>query len=140
MISKTAEYAVRAALWLAGHPSRAWTVQSVAAEIGVPSGYLAKVLQLLGRAGLVHAQPGPGGGFLLAQSPQQTCVLDLVRAVAPLRRARGGPANVPESQAGLRPLQARLERASISVENALRGCTLADLLDESSDSTTKERL
>src|SRR5262249_4803605 len=117
MISKTAEYAVRACLWLANHRGRAWPVQHIAAAINVPAGYLAKVLQLLGRAALVRAQPGPGGGFLLNRTPQQTCVLEVIQVVDPLQRIRECPADRADCQAGLCPLHARLDQALASIEN-----------------------
>lgn len=138
MISKTAEYAVRATLWLAGHPGQAWTAQHIAGEINVPPGYLAKVLQMLGRAAIVRAQPGPGGGFLLNRMPQQTSILEIIDAVDPLPRIRECPAGNAEHEAGLCPLHARLDQALAAVENALRGCTLAELLYESAQQLTSE--
>jgi Rrf2 family transcriptional regulator, nitric oxide-sensitive transcriptional repressor len=131
MISKTAEYAIRAALWLAGNPGSARTVLQVASAAGIPAGYLAKVLQLLGRAGIVRAQPGPGGGFLLARPAEQICILDVIQAVDPLPRIRSCPAGIAEHEVDLCPLHSRLDQALATVENSLRGCTLAKLLSES---------
>ena len=138
MISKSAEYAIRACLWLSGHAGQAWTVQHVADEIRVPAGYLAKVLKLLGRAAIVRAQPGPGGGFLLAHEPDQICVLDLIQAVDPLPRVRECPAGLVKHEQGLCPLYARLDDALAAVERSLRGCTLADLLNESAERIAHE--
>lgn len=138
MISKTAEYAVRACLWLASHPGQPWTVQHIAGALHVPAGYLAKVLQCLGRASLVRAQPGPGGGFLLSRMPQETCVLEVIQAVDPLPRTRECPAGFVEHELGLCPLQARLDEALASVERSLGGCTLAELLGESANQISRE--
>lgn len=128
MLSKTAEYAVRAALWLADHPGRAWAVQHIAAELNVPAKYLAKVMQLLGRASLVRAQPGPGGGFALVRPANEMHVLDVVAAVDPLPRIRSCPAGIAAHNAALCPLHARLDQALASVEDSFRQCTLAELL------------
>lgn len=138
MISKTAEYAVCACLWLARHPGRVWTVHHIAAAIHVPAKYLGKVMQRLGRVGLVRAQPGPGGGFALSQTPSSTCVLDVVRAVDPLPRAPLFPAAIPGRDAELHALHARLDQAAASLEDALRNCTLADLLPESTHQFSQE--
>lgn len=138
MISKTAEYAVRSCLWLAEHPGQAWTVQHIATAINVPAKYLGKVMQLLGRAKLVRAQPGPGGGFTLSQAPAQVCVLAVVDAVDPLPRIRRCPAGVPEHDLGLGPLRARLDQALARVEDSLRECTLAELLRESAQQLSPE--
>ena len=133
MISKTAEYAVRACLWLASHPEQAWTAQRIAEEIHAPAGYLAKVLKLLGRAGLVRAQPGPGGGFHLSRDPERLSVLDLIEAVDPLPRIHNPQVNGAPIDRGLVPLNARLGKAMAGVEACLRGCSLADLLHESTE-------
>lgn len=131
MISKTAEYAVRACLWLAEHPGQAWTVHHIADAIRVPAKYLAKVMQLLGRAALVRAQPGPGGGFALSRTPSQVCILDVIEAVEPLPRIRSCPVGMPDHDTELCPLHARLDRAVASVEDTFRQCTLAELLNDS---------
>ncbi|TWT44578.1 iron-responsive transcriptional regulator [Phycisphaerae bacterium RAS1] len=133
MISKTAEYAIRAALWLAGHPGQSWSVHHIAGETDIPAKYLAKVMQALGRAGLVKAQPGPGGGFLLARRPPQIGLLDIFTAADPIRRIRSCPLDDPTHADGLCPLHSRLDRALATIEEAFRGCTLADLLAESND-------
>ncbi len=137
MISKTAEYAVRSCLWLASHPGQAWTVQQIADAIRVPARYLAKVLQSLGKAALVKAQPGPGGGFLLSGSAAQTSILEIIEAVDPLQRIRECPAGLPEHLNGLCPLHNRLDQALACVENSLRGCTLAQLIQESTQTLCK---
>lgn len=130
VISKTAEYAIHAALWLADHPGQPWTAQTIAAATNIPAGYLGKVLQLLGRSGLVRAQPGPGGGFLLSRAPRQIDVLAVVHATDPLTRNRHGAATNDDAPPlrGLSALQARLNRAVDAIEEMLRTCTLADLL------------
>jgi len=51
MISRTAEYALRAVIVLGSSPGSPLTTQQIAARTRVPSGYLSKVLQALGRAG-----------------------------------------------------------------------------------------
>ena len=65
MISQTAEYALRAIVYLAGQ-ELPQTTQQIAATTRVPAGYLSKVLQALARGGLVHSQRGLHGGFTLA--------------------------------------------------------------------------
>ena len=66
MISQTAEYALRIVVWLASrHPRRRPPARSRDAT-HIPPGYLAKVLQNLGRGGLVNSQRGLHGGFTLA--------------------------------------------------------------------------
>ena len=63
MLPKTAEYALRAVVWLAREPGRPASADHLAEHTKVPRRYLHKVLQDLVRAGLVCSQPGPGGGY-----------------------------------------------------------------------------
>lgn len=81
MISKTAEYALRAALFLAGQP-RGETVRAadIADGLRVPANYLSKILHTLGRAGIVHSERGRHGGFQLAHPPDE---LSLARVIEP---------------------------------------------------------
>ena len=138
MFSKSAEYGVRACLCLASRPGEAQTVHRIANEIHIPSGYLAKVLQLLGRAGIVRAQPGPGGGFLLIRNPAEICVLEVIETLSPLPRIRECPAGVDERELTHCPLHARIDEALEAVERSLRGCTLADLLSASAQRVSHE--
>jgi Rrf2 family nitric oxide-sensitive transcriptional repressor len=131
VISRTAEYAIRAALWLSANTSQPRTVQQIARATAVPPGYLAKVLQLLGKAGLVRAQPGPGGGFLLAKRADEVALLEVIDAVDPIPRVRECPLGLIEHQLNLCPLHSRLDAALALVQNAFAACTLAELLAES---------
>lgn len=70
MISQTAEYALRAIVYLAMNPDSAFTTQQISATTKVPAAYLSKVLQSLAKAGLVKSQRGLGGGFVLTKSPE----------------------------------------------------------------------
>jgi hypothetical protein len=71
MLSRTAEYALRAIVWLSDHPETSVTGQALAAATQVPPDYLAKVMQSLVRAGLVEAQRGKNGGFSLVSTPDR---------------------------------------------------------------------
>src|SRR2546426_4721247 len=68
MLSQTVDYSLRAIVWLASHPNDPQTNQQIANATLVPAGYLSKVMQSLGRGGLVTAQRGKRGGFLLAKT------------------------------------------------------------------------
>lgn len=80
MISRTAEYAIRAMASLnqlsdgglvgAGALSRA---------SGVPANYLSKIMHTLGRAGFVVSVRGPGGGFRVAKSVRKMTAYDVVQ-------------------------------------------------------------
>jgi len=127
VISQTAEYALRAIVFLAatGRPA---VVQEIARATKVPAGYLSKVLQLLGRSAMVRSQRGPGGGFTLAVPPEKLTVLRVVNAVDPVRRIHVCPLGIASHGRSLCPLHARLDAAAATVESAFAGTTIAELL------------
>lgn len=127
MISQTAEYALRAVVFLAEQSDAPQTTQQIAEVTLVPAGYLAKVMQTLGRSGIVHARRGLHGGFTLAVPPGELTVLDVVQAVDPVQRIEHCPLGIPEHKS-LCPLHARLDDTAAMVEKALGASTIAELL------------
>lgn len=79
MLSRTAEYALRACVCLAhdGRQDRL-RAEDVAARIEVPGNYLSKILHRLSREGILESTRGPRGGFELAVPPDE---LPLARIV-----------------------------------------------------------
>ncbi len=132
MISQTSEYALRAIVWLAGHPQTPLTTQQIAAATRVPAGYLSKVLQSLGKAGLVHSQRGLHGGFALTRKPEKLTVLDVVTAVDPLPRIRRCPLGLRGHGKRLCPLHRRLDDAVAMLEAYFKETTIAALLNDPS--------
>jgi Rrf2 family transcriptional regulator, nitric oxide-sensitive transcriptional repressor len=128
LISQTAEYALRAMVWLAGRPDRSQTTDEIAHGTQVPRGYLSKVLQALARHGLVVSQRGLGGGFTLARLPNEITTLDVLRAVDPPMRIDSCPLGLKEHRDELCPLHKSLDRAMALVENAFAEGKLSDLV------------
>ncbi len=131
MISKTAEYALRAAVWMAKSPSQPSSADALAQVTKVPRRYLHKVLQDMVKSGLVHSQPGPGGGYSFAQDPDKVTILDVVTAVAPLERITHCPLGLP-SHTKLCPLHKELDAAYATAQEALSRVTLGQLIRSSS--------
>jgi Rrf2 family transcriptional regulator, nitric oxide-sensitive transcriptional repressor len=131
MLPKTAEYALRAAVWLANDPGQTESAEDLAERTKIPRRYLHKVLQDLVRARLVRSQPGPGGGYALARRPEKITILDVVNAVAPLERIRHCPLGLP-SHTRLCPLHKELDRVYEATEKSLARVTLAQLLRSTS--------
>jgi Rrf2 family protein len=130
MISQTAEYALRAAAALASHPDEPLVTARIAELTKVPVGYLAKVLQALGRAGLVKSTRGLHGGFVLARPADELTVYDVVQAVDPVQRIRTCPLGLSAHGARLCPLHRRLDDAAKLVEDAFRASKISELLAE----------
>lgn len=81
MLSQTAEYALRAVLYLAGQPrGRPVRVDEIGDALRIPASYLSKTLGTLVRARVLGSRRGRYGGFRLAVVPE---ALPLMRVVAP---------------------------------------------------------
>ena len=128
MISQTAEYALRAIVFLARHPDAPQTRTQIADATCVPSGYLAKVMQNLARVGLVHSQRGLNGGFVLAHLPDDVSVLDVINAVDPIRRFPECPLGIKNHGRRLCPLHHRLDGVAQAAEDSLARTKVAELL------------
>lgn len=129
MISRTAEYALRAAVMLARDPGEAHSADRLATDVRVPRRYAHKVLQALVRAGLVRSQPGPGGGYALVRPPEDLSILDVVNAVEPVARIHRCPLGL-KTHTTLCPLHRELDEAAAATERAFARVTLAQLLNQ----------
>lgn len=131
MLSKTAEYALRAVTCLAEQqacdktPSSA---DSLAEVTKVPRRYLNRVLQDLVAAELIASRCGSSGGYELAKAADTITILDVVNAVAPLGRITACPLGL-KSHTSLCPLHAELDRAYAATEAAFAAVTIQQLLD-----------
>jgi Rrf2 family nitric oxide-sensitive transcriptional repressor len=129
MISQTAEYALRAVVVLGGASGRPLTTRQIAARAKIPASYLSKVLQSLGRAELLDAQRGLGGGYVLARSLREPTILDVINAVDPLIRIDRCPLNLPEHRREICPLHRRLDEGIALLESLYGGTTIAELVE-----------
>ena len=128
MISLTAEYALRAIVYIADQDGQPRTTSQIAEVTEIPAGYLAKVMQGLGRAGIVKSQRGLNGGFTLASEPEALPLLEVVNAVDPVRRIQECPLKIASHGTNLCPLHRKLDDAAALVEQSFRDTTIADLL------------
>jgi Rrf2 family protein len=128
-ISAKADYAVRAAIELAG-ASRDAPVKgdAIAKAQSIPLKFLENILSDMRHADLIASRRGAEGGYWLALPPQEITVADIIRAVeGPMATVRGERPDRIEYNGSAEPLQ----RVWIAVRAALRSVaeevTLADL-------------
>ncbi len=118
-VSAKADYALRALVEITqdadGSPLSA---EAIGRKQDIPRQFLQSILADLRRAGVVRAQRGQGGGWLLAREPEAISVADVMRAVeGPLVSVHGLR---PESVTYL-PDVAALQTVWIAARGALRG-------------------
>jgi len=128
MLPKTAEYGLRAVVWLGREPSAFQSADQLAAATQVPRRYLHKVLQDLVKAGLVRSQSGPGGGYALTRPPNEIAILDAINAAGGIDRIRSCPLGL-RSHSNLCPLHQELDKAYAMMEKAFSRVTVAEVLE-----------
>lgn len=131
VLSKTAEYALRAITSLAAQSETPKSADALAKITQVPRAYLQRVLQDLTASGLIVSRPGPGGGYLLQQAPESISILAVVNAVSPIERIRRCPLGL-KSHIELCPLHREIDNAYAATETAFRGVTVSDILKSTS--------
>jgi Rrf2 family protein len=71
--------ALYAILQLAADPRKQLAAAEIAERFGISVNHLAKVLRTLGRAGLVEALRGAGGGYRFRANARRVTLLDVIR-------------------------------------------------------------
>jgi len=117
-ISAKADYAVRAAVELAGSTGeKPVKAERIATAQEIPLNFLENILGELRHAGIVRSHRGADGGFRLAKPADEVTIADIIRAVeGPLASVRGGP---PE-ETSYPGTSAALPRVWIAVRANLR--------------------
>lgn len=82
-MSTRGDYACRALLSLALHADEPGptAVRDIAERTGLPQPYLEQILLALKGAGLVRSKRGVGGGYVLAKSPEDIRLSEIISAV-----------------------------------------------------------
>lgn len=83
-VSTRGDYAARALLSLALHREQGrgpTSVRDIADRTGLPQPYLEQILLALKGAGLVRSKRGVGGGYVLARTPSDITMGEIVSAV-----------------------------------------------------------
>ena len=133
MISQTAEYALRAVVFLSKNADTAYTTDQIAKITHVPAPYLSKVLQPLIKGRIVQSQRGLGGGFSLLKDPAEITILDVINAVDPIERIETCPLGLDIHASNLCPLHKRLDDAVGLIESAFAQTTISELLEAPTD-------
>ncbi|TWT48249.1 RrF2 family transcriptional regulator [Botrimarina hoheduenensis] len=128
MFSAKTEYACLALLRLAVEYAGGLPLQGrrLAAEEGIPEGFLTQILQQLKRCGLVTSVRGAAGGYRLTSPPEEITVGELLEMLE-------GPADKPSRLATPTPLACVLTDLCDEAQQAQRAMfesvTLAELAD-----------
>ncbi len=145
-INRLTDYGTLALTYLASHPERMHSAADVAAELGLGTPTVSKVLKTLGRHDLVRSIRGLRGGYSLSRAPESISVADIVDAL------EDQPFGLTEcsASAGLCGferscrIRSNWQRINRIVRRTLESVTLADMmrvvpLDEPAEKPPKSR-
>src|SRR6202789_1960225 len=130
-LSAKSDYAARAVIGLARHyqSGESVRVEDLAEQQGIPSNYLVQILIELKSQQIVKSLRGKEGGYLLARSPAEITLADVLRCVhgqvfdSP---ALTDPHCPPELRAAWQKLQTAMDTTAESIN-------FQKLLDQSAD-------
>ena len=126
MISATAQYALRAVVYLAKYETGFVNRDEIADSTVVPREYLSKVLNELEVAEIVESRRGRGGGYRLTRPADEITTLEVVLCVDEIPRISECPLGISE-HVRLCPLHRLRDDTSRLVEESLSATTIADL-------------
>lgn len=127
MINATAEYALRAVVFLAGCDDGFVSRERIAQATQVPPDYLVRVLMSLDEAEVLTSQRGRSGGYRLQRNVHELTVYDVIAAVSALPRIEKCPLGIAE-HIHLCPLHKRLDEVAALADAAYRATLIAELL------------
>ena len=128
-ISSRCEYGCRAVVELALHlPCEApLPAVTIAQRRNIPEKYLVHILLQLKRAGIVRSVRGAQGGYILARSPEEVTLYDIVGAI-------DGPVldPLPLNDSSSADLAPSWRRVAECVQQALAGVTIQHIIEHAS--------
>lgn len=81
-ITRAADYAVRVVIYVAANGGERCVPTAEISECqDIPTAYVSKVLQALGKAGIIATFPGRGGGAKLVDPAEKISILNVVEAI-----------------------------------------------------------
>ncbi len=120
--------ALYAALQLAADPRKQFAAAEIAERFGISVNHLAKVLRTLGRAGLVEAVRGAGGGYRFRGNVKRVTLLDVVELFEDVGPNGRGEEEPGASTAEGRALRGVLDEIDDIARATLSSITLATML------------
>lgn len=127
-LQKATLFALFAVLELARDPERQMSAAEIAEVYGISVNHLAKVLRELGRAGLVEAVRGVGGGYRFSGNARRTSlfdVIDLFGDIVTDASEMPGPAGETEIAKALGRVLTEVDEIAVAT---LKSISLATLL------------
>src|SRR2546427_12548200 len=128
-LTKKADYGLMAMKHLAEHAQNgACSAKDVAEAYGIPQEALAKILQRLVKAGVLHSQHGMNGGYTLARHAEEISAFEVIRAIdGPLFITSCVTVRGECDQTDRCTIREPLRRVNQSIEDVLKRITISEM-------------
>ena len=135
-LTKKADYALMAMKHLAEHSDEgSRSAKDVADAYGIPPEALAKILQRLAKAGLLHSQHGINGGYTLARAAHTISAFEVIQAIdGPLFITSCITVRGECGQSNRCTIREPLRRVNDSIEQVLRRIKISHMKEKEEDS------
>lgn len=127
----SSQLAVFALLELARKPDRQLSVGEIGEKYGVSSHHLAKVMNVLGRAGLVRAARGAGGGYQFSANSRRTTLLDVIELFEDTRSASLDAGENTAEGGAMRQVLLEIDDIARATLGSITLATMTKLVDRS---------
>jgi Rrf2 family iron-sulfur cluster assembly transcriptional regulator len=83
MLSNSCRYGIRALVYIASQPKDKGKtgIKQISRDLGLPTPFLAKILQQLAKQKILKSLKGPHGGFSLLKDPGEISLFDIVKTI-----------------------------------------------------------
>jgi FeS assembly SUF system regulator len=127
-VTRLADYGIVILTYLAAHAESTCTARDIATVVHLPQPVVSKVLKALCREEIIASQRGVKGGYMLARSPRQITVAEIIRALE-------GPIAVTECTNSLKdcslkqgcPVRTNWHRINEAIQSSLERISLAEM-------------
>lgn len=125
------QLAIFAVLELTAREGRQLSVAEIGEKFGVSSHHLAKVMHVMGRAGLVRSVRGAGGGYQFAGNVRRTTLLDVAQLFEDLSSVEQDAGAVDATAEGraLREVLNEIDDIALATLGSITIATMRKLVD-----------
>ncbi len=131
--------AIFAVLELTAREGRQLSVAEIGEKFGVSSHHLAKVMHVMGRAGLVRSVRGAGGGYQFAGNARRTTLLDVAQLFEDLSAVEQGTGAIESTSEGqaLSGVLNEIDDIALATLGSITIATMRKLVDRRSAGDTE---
>lgn len=127
-LQKATLFGLYAVLDLAADPERQLTVTEIATKYGISAHHLAKVLRDLGRAGMIDAVRGVGGGYRFVGDAHKLTLMDVIRVFEDVDAGTDEPPPGRDIAEGLRFILAEINSHTVPTLKSISLATMLKLI------------